>query len=700
MTRILSVVAFVIGAVVVLWMALAFVGSNWLALGVSVLIALAFTAGFAELIRYQQASLGLSAALPKNADVVDDLEAWLAGVPQGLRNAVGQRIQSEYVGLPAPVLSPYLIGLLVMLGLLGTFIGMVTTLQGAVTALEGSTELEAVRAGLAAPIKGLGMAFATSVAGVTASAMLGFISTLSRRQRLQVSRQLDGQLRGAFKNFSLSYQREQSYKAMQQQAAALPEVAQQLATLADRLAQMSDDLGGKLISGQERFHVAAQAQYRELANSVDASLKSSLADSGRLVGESVGPVVQGFAQDVSQALQSSQQQISVAVQEHLAALSTRFANTTEEFSQGWQQGMQAQQRGSETLLAQVDDGLKAFNSEFAAASHSLLDTFSRVSDDSLARQDAAELARLANWSAVFERSASLLSDSAAQLTANAHAGSQEIAAEFQQLLHSSEQLVQARISSEEKWLSDYQQRMAELASTVQTELSSLREIEERRGEAAVERLAELQGAVGEHLATLANALEEPMGRLIASASETPRIAAELMAKLRAEMTENIARDNSLLGERRELMTQLNSLADSLQQSTAGQREAVESILQNSAGLLESIGSQFSDKVSDESTKLADIVSHFEVSSAELASMGEAFTSAVSLFSESNASLIKTMASIETALGNSTARSDEQMAYYVAQAREIIDHNMLSQQDIISQLQQLSGRAVAQAEARG
>jgi hypothetical protein len=40
-----------------------------------------------------------------------------------------------------------------------------------------------------------------------------------------------------------------------------------------------------------------------------------------------------------------------------------------------------------------------------------------------------------------------------------------------------------------------------------------------------------------------------------------------------------------------------------------------------------------------------------------------------------------------------------MAYYVAQAREIIDHNMLSQQDIISQLQQLSGKAVAQAGER-
>ena len=122
-------------------------------------------------------------------------------------------------------------------------------------------------------------------------------------------------------------------------------------------------------------------------------------------------------------------------------------------------------------------------------------------------------------------------------------------------------------------------------------------------------------------------------------------------------------------------------------------------MKNSAELLDNIGSRFTDKVSDETGKLAEIINHFEGSSAELASLGEAFSTAVALFSESNNSLIGTMASIESALSSSTERSDEQMAYYVAQAREIIDHNMLSQQDIISQLQQLSGKAVAQAGER-
>jgi biopolymer transport protein ExbB/TolQ len=64
-----------------------------------------------------------------------------------------------------------------MLGLLGTFVGMVDTFQGAVFALEGSTELQAIREGLAAPINGLSLAFGTSFAGVAASAMLGLSST-------------------------------------------------------------------------------------------------------------------------------------------------------------------------------------------------------------------------------------------------------------------------------------------------------------------------------------------------------------------------------------------------------------------------------------------------------------------------------------------------------------------------------------------
>ena len=42
-----------------------------------------------------------------------------------------------------------------------------------------------------------------------------------------------------------------------------------------------------------------------------------------------------------------------------------------------------------------------------------------------------------------------------------------------------------------------------------------------------------------------------------------------------------------------------------------------------------------------------------------------------------------------------ARSDEQLAYYVAQAREIIDLSIMSQRQIVDDLQQLPARQAAQ-----
>ena len=54
-----------------------------------------------------------------------------------------------------------------------------------------------------------------------------------------------------------------------------------------------------------------------------------------------------------------------------------------------------------------------------------------------------------------------------------------------------------------------------------------------------------------------------------------------------------------------------------------------------------------------------------------------------------------MQRIDSALGKSLARSDEQLAYYVAQAREVIDLSVMSQRQIIEDLQRLSSRALAE-----
>ena len=198
MIRTMFLLAFVAGATAIFGMSYVFLGTDVLALSVTLIIALVYGIGAIELIQFHKATQSLHHALAKvpsfsdkDIDANHALSSWLDGLHSSLKYSVSSRIEGESKGLPSPVLTPYLVGLLVMLGLLGTFVGMVDTLQGSVIALQGSTELSAIREGLAAPIKGLGAAFGTSVAGVAASAMLGLMSTLSRRERILVARELD-----------------------------------------------------------------------------------------------------------------------------------------------------------------------------------------------------------------------------------------------------------------------------------------------------------------------------------------------------------------------------------------------------------------------------------------------------------------------------------------------------------------------------
>ena len=75
----------------------------------------------------------------------------------------------------------------------------------------------------------------------------------------------------------------------------------------------------------------------------------------------------------------------------------------------------------------------------------------------------------------------------------------------------------------------------------------------------------------------------------------------------------------------------------------------------------------------------------------IATVAEGFGLAVQLFSESSDKLTATLQRIEGALGKSMARSDEQLAYYVAQAREVIDLSLMSQQRIVGDLQPIPAR---------
>ena len=62
-----------------------------------------------------------------------------------------------------------------------------------------------------------------------------------------------------------------------------------------------------------------------------------------------------------------------------------------------------------------------------------------------------------------------------------------------------------------------------------------------------------------------------------------------------------------------------------------------------------------------------------------------------LFGDANEKLVAHLQRIEAALDKSLTRSDDQLAYYVAQAREVIDLSMMSQKQIVEDLQQLAAQ---------
>ncbi len=214
--------AFAAGAIALLWVAATVASSHLLVLAMTGVIGAVYVFGALELRQYRDHTQRLAQALDAVPQDLPQLGDWLGQVPSPLQNAVRQRVEGEPGALPGPALTPYLVGLLVMLGMLGTFLGMVVTLNGAVFALEGASNVQGMRAAFSEPMRGLGLAFGTSVAGVATSAMLGLMSSLARRERGRTAQQLDQLIGTRLRRFSLAHQRLETFQALQQQSRPCP----------------------------------------------------------------------------------------------------------------------------------------------------------------------------------------------------------------------------------------------------------------------------------------------------------------------------------------------------------------------------------------------------------------------------------------------------------------------------------------------
>ncbi|MDO1582016.1 MotA/TolQ/ExbB proton channel family protein [Rhizobium oryzicola] len=202
-------------------------------------------------------------------------------------------------------ISRYLIGLLVFLGLLGTFWGLIGTIGSISDVIQGldpnsgssSDILTALKTGLTAPLSGMGTAFSSSLLGLSGSLILGFMDLQAGRAQNRFYTELENWL------------------------SSITDVTSELARAPDSDATPTDDL--RLIADQLRKLVAAQAK-RE-----DAQTERSLAAMNNLA-ESIQGLVKNMRNE-QQMLRDwieAQQEEAKAMRRTLDRLSDKISDKT------------------------------------------------------------------------------------------------------------------------------------------------------------------------------------------------------------------------------------------------------------------------------------------------------------------------------------------------------------------------------------
>ncbi|WP_175976248.1 DUF802 domain-containing protein [Burkholderia sp. BCC1047] len=929
MSRIrLDLVVFVAGLLAVGWIGAGYVASNPLAAAVTLLIGACYVAGAWELLRYRQATATLSRAVAGLTEPPAKLDTWLDTLHPGLRGAVRARVEGARVALPGPALTPYLVGLLVLLGMLGTLLGMVVTLKGTGAALESATDLDAIRASLIAPVKGLGFAFGTSIAGVATSAMLGLLSALVRRERIDAAQQLDAKIATTLRVHSSAHQRDESFRLLQRQADVMPALVDRLQTMMTTLEARSVALHDRQLENQQAFFDRTERAYAGLASNVGDALKESAAESARVAGAALQPVVAATMTGLAQEMAALRDTVTGAVQRQLDGLTEGFEKTTGNVTAVWNRAIDEHRQAGNAVAQQLQTTLGQFTDTFAQRSSDLLDsvatrlesTEGRLSDawrDALARQEqvgatlagqharalgeaaatferhsaatlaamqeshaglqsqlaARDEARLSAWNDSLAAMAAKLGEEWQRAGAHSAGRQQEIcdalaqttrdlaaqASTFEQrstdllsTIRDSHTGLQSQLAARdeerlsawndsltamaaklgEEWqragahsagrqqeicdtlaqttrdlaaqASTFEQRSTDLLSTIREShtglQSQLAARDEERLSAWNDSLTAMAAKLGEEwqragvhsagrqqeicdalaqttrdlaaqastfeqrsndllstireshtglqsqlaardeerlaawndsLAAMAAALRDEwaqtsaqaaarqqdicdtltrtanditaqaqvhasdtineISRLVQAASEAPKAAADVVAELRQRLSDSMVRDTAMLDERSRLLATLETLLGAVNHASTEQRTAIDALVSTSADLLDRVGARFNDAVDAETRKLDSVAAQVTAGAVEVASLGDAFGMAVQVFGESNDKLLTHLQRIEAALEKSLARSDEQLEYYVAQAREVIDLSVMSQKQIVEDLQQLAGR---------
>jgi hypothetical protein len=408
-------------------------------------------------------------------------------------------------------------------------------------------------------------------------------------------------------------------------------------------------------------------------------------------------------EDMTQQFRASLERFTQTFDERSAGLvdgvSARLEAAAGNVSQAWKEALSRQEQAGETLAVRHEQALAAAAASFEERSASLVRTVGQSHADLRTELASQDEARLAAWTATL---ASMAANLGKEWQQAGERNEERLTAWTSKLDSMAASLgkewEQASERSEER-LTAWTSKLDSMAATLGKEWQQAGERTASRQQEICDTLARTASDIAAQTQAHASETIAEISRLVQAASEAPKAAAEVVAELRQKLSDSMVRDTAMLQERSRLMETLETLLDAVNHASTEQRTAVDALVATSADLLERVGTRFTDKVETEADRIGAIAAQITGGAVEVASLGEAFGSAVQRFGESNDKLVAHLERIEAALDKSLARSDEQLAYYVAQAREVVDLSVMSQKQIVEDLQLLAAqRAADGAEA--
>lgn len=738
MTRVAILVAGLAGLAVIARAIAFYAGVDAVALAVCVGMAVVLVLGMIELARVAKETDALRAelaALPSDADVT-----LLDRVSPELRSLLHARLERVALPLPTAVFTPYFVGLLVMLGLLGTFLGLFETLRGTHVVLGGSGDVDALRQGLIQPMQGLMRSFGTSAAGVTGSAMLGLASVFGRRATAELSRQVHVIVAGALASASPAERQLAAITTLAEQGRSLPDAAKALATATSELtalrAELVRSIEATTRSGADALTAASKAQADAIAGATTAQT-DAIASAAKAQAEALAAAAKTQADALSAATRSQAEAMTRTAQEITASITATAKQTSD-----------AQTTASATSQKALLDGAQRVERALTAA----IEKIEAAQAESIARadtrRDEADARAEARQREALEQSAHRIETSI--VTTLAKAGEAAVLA-GERSVEAAREAVSAftrdAATTQASLLEAVAQKQAEASSealavhatslvdTVRARFDALRADEAQRSEALVASLAAVAQTVANETSSAVRAQTEAAEKLRGLADESARVIAafetaaeareaasasrlgELVKTLEQElaaasqtfvtaMSETTSSTRETEARAAASFATLAKTADEVAASARAQAEAIAQLASvSSSGLedaekraearLEALTTALGGKLGETSDVVREAAASVQAASIELGATAEAFVSAVERNQRAAEEWLANLGRVEAAVAEAgeEAASDT-LAQHLAHMHDVFERQLRFQQEVFDQLRALRGaRAV-------